>query len=46
LWGCCLGIPADASARVAIAAIFKWYQKVSGLYEADFEQEGEISEQE
>ncbi|QLB52475.1 AI-2E family transporter [Streptococcus sanguinis] len=46
IWGVFLGIPAYASAKVAIAAIFKWYQKVSGLYEADFEQEGEISEQE
>ena len=46
IWGVFLGIPAYASAKVAIAAIFKWYQKVSGLYEADFEKEGEISEQE
>ena len=46
IWGVFLGIPAYASAKVAIAAFFKWYQKVSGLYEADFEQEGEISEQE
>ena len=46
IWGVFLGIPAYASAKVAIAAIFKWYQTVSGLYEADFEQEGEISEQE
>lgn len=32
LWGVLLGIPAYASAKVVIAAIFKWYRKVSGLY--------------
>ena len=33
IWGVLLGIPVYASSKVVIAAIFRWYKKVSGLYE-------------
>ena len=46
IWGVLLGIPVYASAKVVIAAIFKWYKKVSGLYEEEFVDEtGEEIEQ-
>ena len=41
--GVLLGIPVYASAKVVIAAIFKWYTVVSGLYGDELE--GEASEQ-
>ena len=45
-WGVFLGIPVYASAKVVIAAIFKWYKKVSGLYEEELVDEtGEEIEQ-
>ena len=44
IWGVLLGIPLYASGKVVVAAIFEWYKKVSGLYEAD-SKEGEGSEQ-
>lgn len=43
IWGVLLGIPVYASAKVVIAAIFKWYTVVSGLYGDELE--GEASEQ-
>ena len=43
IWGVLLGIPVYASAKVVIAAIFKWYTVVSGLYSDEIE--GEASEQ-
>lgn len=46
IWGVLLGIPVYASAKVVIAAIFKWYKKVSGLYEEELVDEtGEEIEQ-
>ena len=47
LWGVVLGIPAYASAKVVISAIFEWYKEVSGLYEdeAETKETGEESEQ-
>lgn len=44
IWGVLLGIPAYASAKVAITALFKWYKKVSGLYEESVQELGEGSE--
>ncbi|MET3558772.1 putative PurR-regulated permease PerM [Streptococcus rupicaprae] len=32
IWGVLLGIPAYASVKVVIGAIFKWYKAYSGLY--------------
>lgn len=43
IWGVLLGIPVYASAKVVIAAIFKWYTVVSGLYGDEIK--GESSEQ-
>ena len=43
IWGVLLGIPVYASAKVVIAAIFKWYTVVSVLYGDELE--GEASEQ-
>ena len=46
IWGVLLGIPIYASAKVVITAIFKWYKKVSGLYEEELVDEtGERIEQ-
>ena len=46
IWGVLLGIPVYASAKVVIAAIFKWYKKVSGLYEEEsVDETGEEIEQ-
>ena len=39
IWGVLLGIPVYASAKVVIAAIFKWYTVVSGLYGDEIEDE-------
>ena len=39
IWGVLLGIPVYASAKVVIAAIFKWYTIVSGLYGDEIEDE-------
>lgn len=44
IWGVLLGIPAYASAKVVITALFKWYKKVSGLYEESVQELGEDSE--
>ena len=46
VWGVFLGIPAYASAKVVIGAIFEWYKKVSGLYEENelLEGNGEVHE--
>ena len=43
IWGVLLGIPVYASAKVVIAAMFKWYTVVSGLYGDEIEDE--VSEQ-